>query len=45
VEGMPENELEQAWKRGDRSAVLDSAARIWLERQTPKDTGGNRWRR
>jgi len=45
VEGMQENELEQAWKRGDRSAVLDSAARIWLERQTLKATGGKRWRR
>jgi hypothetical protein len=28
VEGMPDDSLEHAWQRGDRSAVLDSAARM-----------------
>ena len=28
VEGMQDDALEEAWKRGDRSAVLESAARI-----------------
>jgi hypothetical protein len=28
VEGMPEDALVQAWQHGDRSAVLDSAARM-----------------
>lgn len=28
VEGMQDDALEQAWKHGDRSAVLDSAARM-----------------
>ncbi|MDP9261116.1 MAG: HEAT repeat domain-containing protein [Actinomycetota bacterium] len=28
IEGMPDDALEQAWQHGDRSAVLDSAARM-----------------